>query len=514
MGYTAEWPVNIAFKTNEPTLNEFCLLDGHTYRRASPARYGLRKDQNGQYEVHRVFVRQASRTVTTNVPTNARYGPSQTSSTRTEYYFPSSPSTYYYVRQSAGKAYALNTYSIKTSHARDVWKSENDRELSSGSASSAGANLSSSSMAPYGVALDANDRLITQLTDLRRQMDRIAKDEVRGIQSLESSSFSSSYAMQGAVASLKAKATEKLKSQGYTDAQIAWFFDPSQGNPTSILTKPQSGSNGSRSTVPNTATPSRDTIAPTPATRKVTIRTPFGYAPPPTKARDQRPQIIQSYSAYVKDPTNASGKRRVNKKDIFYFPFVPNSITYAGLGSEWVEIDRQGNYPIVEWSKWNLMKVDMEFTIAEERLEGSTLVTDGIYNSVQARIDTLRRMSQRRATVSLFNLDDMFRVQLKRAQETGKAMEFVITDLQVTSLRRSEKSATKEITAASVRLSLQEIPIEKLTVVKFTLPEFSVPVPEVKKQTNDQPPTVPLLSTVVNQGTPYALRVSQGMTPI
>jgi hypothetical protein len=173
---------------------------------------------------------------------------------------------------------------------------------------------------------------------------------------------------------------------------------------------------------------------------------------------------------------------------------VPNNISYSGLGSQWTEIDRQGNYPLVEWTKWDLMRVEMEFLLAEERTEsGGAIVPDGIFNSVQGRLNTLRRMSQRRAAVSVFNLDDLFRVQIKRAAETGKAMQFVIADLTVNASRRSLNSVSKEITAATVKLTLQEIPIEAVTIVRMSPPKMTDPT--LPKKTDEDSESSDVLFT-------------------
>jgi hypothetical protein len=267
-----------------------------------------------------------------------------------------------------------------------------------------------------------------------------------------------------------------LKEKGYSPSNIAWFFNPKQYNPGTLKVTPPNGSSGSRGSGGGVSRPNTF-IAPTPAVTRVVVRAPFGYSRPPDRAPDQRPQIIQNYTEYVRSPGFSGGYREVSGQDIFVFPYVPNNISYSGLGSQWTEIDRQGNYPLVEWTKWDLMRVEMEFLLAEERTEsGGAIVPDGIFNSVQRRLNTIRRMSQRRAAVSVFNLDDLFRVQMKRAAETGKAMQFVIADLTVNASRRSLDSVSKEITAATVKLTLQEIPIEAVTIVRMSPPKMTDPI--------------------------------------
>jgi|GEM_PF-2303016 len=511
------WPVNIAYTVRNET-GTLCYQDT-MYRVESY--WGLQKVGNTYY-VQRLWGKAKSETYTKTLgpghPDNP-YSISNYTKTYAKWVWPAGSSASHY--KVGSKIYGYNPqYKVKTTFQKDAWIAQVQREQAyASSTTSNGANLSSPSMTPYAIATSSDDRLSDQLSNTRSEMDRITNGVRRQISSLESSDFSSSYALHGAIASLKGKAEEALKNAGYTDAYIRWYFDPSQSI-TGESVKRQSGNasspSGSRQTGPSNS-PARDAIAPTPATRKVTIKAPFGYSAPPDKAPDLRPQIIQTYTEYVTDTTVSGGKRSESRQDIFYFPYVPNTISYSGLGSEWVDIDRQGNYPLVEWAGWSLMQAEMEFTVAEDRVEqGGATVPDGIFNSVQARIDTLRRMSQRRAPVSVFNLDDMFRIQLKRAAETGKPMEFVITDMQVTSLRRSMNSQSREITAATIRLTLREIPIEKLTVVKFSMPKFSIPVPAIKKPTSSDQGSAPLFSSGVDgAGKNFDVNLISGLaTPV
>lgn len=330
--------------------------------------------------------------------------------------------------------------------------------------------------------IDADRRLESAKTAARRAMDSIAIGSPVLSQSTRDQYFASQ--------SLKTAAENALRAAGYTNAMIEWYFDPGNQFPDQTVFTGPSGNNtrgnGGGTSGNNASQPARQQIAPTPAITRVTIRAPFGYSAPPEKAPDARPQLVQNYKEYQRDASLKSGYREVKKQDVFYFPYVPSQIQYSGLGSEWVDIPRQGNFPIVEWSNWNLLEVSMEFLIAEERQEnGGATVPDGIFNSVSRRIQTLREMAQRQAPVSVFNLDDMFRVQLLRAKKTGKPMQFVISDLQITALRRSQNSVEKEITAAQVDVSLREIPIEEITLVKMSPPEFTEDIPKKKKDNDD-----------------------------
>lgn len=398
--------------------------------------------------------------------------------------FPATPSTYYYRPNPAS---ASKTFS--------VWSSEFDKgdqkakdTFMAGSVSAPASAASASAVS--SVQSGALDRLANNLASARREMDRITSNaKLR----LEQTALHAQGNVIRQIESIQQTAIEKLKAAGYSDESIAWYFDPKR-SPGADLYKPvggggQSGSNtnrGSQTGTGNNPSPPVATVAPTPAVTKVIIRAPFGYAKPAQKPRDQRPQIIQTYTEYVKDSSTSSGYKQRTGQDVFYFPYTPNNVTYSGLGSEWVEVPRQGNYPVVEWSKWNLMRVEMEFLVADDRIEqGGTRVPDGLFTPVHRQLNVLRRMAQRQAAISIFNMDDLLRLQMMRAQKTGKAMQFVIGDLQITANRRSVESVEKEITAATVRLTLQEIPIESVTIVRMSPPEISNFVP--KRSTTDDP---------------------------
>jgi hypothetical protein len=268
--------------------------------------------------------------------------------------------------------------------------------------------------------------------------------------------------------------TKILTERGYTADAIRQFLNPTNTGGGGGVTSSGVPTTGNGNPTGQNPTPN---VAPTPAITKVIVRAPYGYSTPPAKAPDTRPQIVQNYVDFIKDPSTTSGYKERAGQEIFHFPYAPNNVSYSGLGSEWTNIDRQGNYPLVEWAKWQLMRVELEFLLAEDRLvSGGAKVPDGIFVSVQNRLNVIRRMAQRQAPVSVFNLDDLFRVQVRRAAKTGKAMQFVIADMNVKSSRRSMDSIEKEITSATVRLTLQEMPVENITIAKMSPPQLTDPV--------------------------------------
>ena len=57
----------------------------------------------------------------------------------------------------------------------------------------------------------------------------------------------------------------------------------------------------------------------------------------------------------------------------------------------------------------------------------------------------------------------------------GKPLEFVISDLNISSMRRTIETGDKEITTAQVKLTLQEMPVEMIKSVLFGKPNIVIP---------------------------------------
>jgi len=284
----------------------------------------------------------------------------------------------------------------------------------------------------------------------------------------------------------------KLITKGYTTGQVDWFME--QGklalvDPETDVVANTIGSDNNRVhdtpanrqavpelpdqriNIPKEGAPS----APSPT--NIVVRAPYGYMRPDTsELADMRPQLTQYYPKLV----DSGGPIPLIQRSIetFYFPYIPQNVQYQGLGSEWQEIPRAADLPIVEWSKWHLLKATMEFLIAEK--------ADGIYQSVHEEIETLRRMAQRPYPVSVYGMDQLLRISMRRAAETGKALEFVIADLSLSSLRRTMHAGDKEVTAAQVKITLQEIPIEEIRLAEFPTPGFgNDPGPATPDATGD-----------------------------
>ncbi len=221
--------------------------------------------------------------------------------------------------------------------------------------------------------------------------------------------------------------------------------------------------------------PSSSPTLPNPVVKIVT-RMPLGYAGrgEPTSSR---PQMIQRYKNDEGRPAD----------DIFVFRYIPQGIKYSGLAGEWVEIPRAEDIPFVDWARWQLMKVSFSFIIADDRTEpNGAVVPDGLEQSIDAKIEQLRRMSQRKVPVMLANFDDMLSFQLRRGNSAVRNpnavspnMEFVINDLSITATRRTADQITgaptmpSHVAVAQVEITLTEIPVEVVGLV--ALPTIDTP---------------------------------------
>jgi hypothetical protein len=237
---------------------------------------------------------------------------------------------------------------------------------------------------------------------------------------------------------------------------------------------PPSGPRPPRGPSTNLTPPPAPTL-PNPVVKIVT-RMPLGYAGRGEPA-SSRPQMIQRYK-------NDEGQAT---DDIFVFRYIPQGIKYSGLAGEWVEVPRAEDIPFVDWARWQLMKVSFSFIIADDRTEpNGAVVPDGLEQSIDAKIEQLRRMSQRKVPVMLANFDDMLSFQLRRGNSSVRNpnavspnMEFVINDLSITATRRTADQITgaptmpSHVAVAQVEITLTEIPVEVIGLV--ALPTIDSP---------------------------------------
>jgi hypothetical protein len=217
----------------------------------------------------------------------------------------------------------------------------------------------------------------------------------------------------------------------------------------------------------------------------VKVRGNFGYAGI-AEAVGTDMQMVQMYTLpNVAKPAAAR----------YYFNPKPNQINYQNLGSDWTEIERVGQVPLVDWKNYKLMKVSFQFIVTPANgyragAFGDT-ADDGITLSIDDTLRELRAMATRPFPVTLFGFDDMLTHQLRFPLTQSRGVEFAIAEFTISSLHRT---GTGEINRATCDITLQELPLEKVTLIEMPklLPMKKLPLPKNPGET--QYPDVLLLT--------------------
>ena len=154
------------------------------------------------------------------------------------------------------------------------------------------------------------------------------------------------------------------------------------------------------------------------------------------------------------------------------FNISPGQISYSNLGSDWQEIERVGQIGLVDWKSYKLMKISFQFLIIPDKSETydraggfsddatNTRITVG----VDRQIRNLRAMATRPFPVVLYGFDDMMTNQLRFPSDQGRGVEFVVGDLNISSIYRTESG---EINRATCDITLQELPLEAIRIIEM-----------------------------------------------
>lgn len=144
----------------------------------------------------------------------------------------------------------------------------------------------------------------------------------------------------------------------------------------------------------------------------------------------------------------------------YKFDFAPNEINYSGFGGEWMNIERSGSFPIIDWKSFKLLQISFSFVIANNN---NDFTADGLELPVTEQIKTLQRMAQAPYPVMFYGFDTLLTNQF-RYDSSGnpRGVQFVIQDLSITSQRRNKNM---EITRAQATITLQEIPVETTNII-------------------------------------------------
>jgi len=194
------------------------------------------------------------------------------------------------------------------------------------------------------------------------------------------------------------------------------------------------------------------------------------------------PELVQTYQIVAPDGTVTQPKPRR-----FEFPFVPKEVNYSGIGTTWTEIQRSGNYPIIDWTGFNLLKISFNFDIVDMKYVNKQGF--GLNFSCENQITTLREMAQTPYPVTFLNMDKFMENEVRWPLLTsGRGIEFVISDFSVTAVQRTGNGPLKDgaspnqIARASCSMTLQEIPIESVDLIQMPR------IKPCKKNCVDNPP--------------------------
>ena len=225
--------------------------------------------------------------------------------------------------------------------------------------------------------------------------------------------------------------------------------------------------------------------------------TPRTLSPLPGGNEDTYPQMIQYLANQpvrsAEDlnrgiPRNIDTKATSNFSSLkFVFPYIPGDVQYSSLSSVWTEIPRGYNYPFLDWSAFQRMKVSFSLIIASTRKEpGGAIVPDGITISVDEQLNLLRMMFQTKQPITIYNMDSL----LTNTNDAlaKKPTQFVMTDLTIEGIRRQE-TPPQHITTAQVNITLLEIVVEEARIINIEPPSFDEIVP--KRTTTTNVPTGP-----------------------
>ena len=288
------------------------------------------------------------------------------------------------------------------------------------------------------------------------------------------------------------------KNQSYSAALSAVSRDPVYKALVGLFasTTPSGGSSSSGGASGNAGNPPATNAGNQKGSQTKTIRITVTRGLPGYRAGIQqsaltndKPELVQVYD-YVNPET---GETVIGEPRRFEFPFVPNQVNYSGLGAQWTEIERTGNFPIVDWTSFQLLKISFNFDIVDRKLENKTGF--GLYWSCEDQIRTLREMAQSPYPVTFLNMDQFMSDEIRYPLFTrGRGIEFVIAEFSVTAVQRTPSKSPllsrtiipNQISRATCSMTLQEIPIEAIDIVQ--MPPIK-PCNKKKKKCEDIPDT-------------------------
>ena len=182
---------------------------------------------------------------------------------------------------------------------------------------------------------------------------------------------------------------------------------------------------------------------------------------------ERRPYMEQKYFVYGTDTKQEITRRHV-------FDVIPNSFEFSQLGSQWNEVERSGNYPLVDWAKYNLTKVSFRFlvhgrrtdTVTSSTGEISTVVNDGLDISIDDQLDNLRAIGGAAHPLRIYNMNTFLTDSYRYPYLTkAGSIQWVIGDMSVTATRLTPQG--NRVATAEVSITLMEYPVIGRDIVRL-----------------------------------------------
>ena len=228
-------------------------------------------------------------------------------------------------------------------------------------------------------------------------------------------------------------------------------------------------------------------------------------------------QIINNFDA------SQSSRQRIER--IHVFEMIPNSFEFSQLSSQWNEVTRSGNYPLVDWSNYNLTKVSFRFLVVAKKLEQnqffktdpttgtktllkqtSSVVNDGLLVSIDEQLDNIRAMVGAPSPITLYNLNTLLSTEYRYPYTNNtRNIQWIINDSSITATRLTADG--RAVAAAEVSITLTEYPIIAREIIPLPpLRPDNPPPPPCKPDSGDPKctPVVPELGLWVENTYKYA----------
>ena len=207
-----------------------------------------------------------------------------------------------------------------------------------------------------------------------------------------------------------------------------------------------------------------------------------------------KPYIQQTISVFsnTRDERNQEQPTRERIVRRHVFEIIPNTFEFSQLSSTWNNVERSGNYPLVDWAQYNLTKCSFRFLVASRRIDEieqqRTLVNDGMDVSIEEEIENIRIMAGSPSPVTFYNFNKLLSTSYRFPYlENTRGIQWVIADLSVTATRLTPNG--RGIAAAEVSITLNEYPEIARDIVFLPPLVPDRPIPQICRPNPCPPPT-------------------------